>query len=69
MNEQLSLRMKPSMGIVYHNAERMSSKPLMRITTNTAFFQQLEEVRNELKQVRKERDSLRMALLDCVQIF
>lgn len=60
MNEQLQIQIEPTMGIVYRNTERMRGKSQM--TTTTALFQQLKEVRHELKQVKKERDSLKTEL-------
>ena len=67
MNEQLRIQIEPSMGIVYRNTQRMGRTSQM--TTTTALFQQLKDLRHELKQVKKERDRLKTELWNNIQIF
>jgi hypothetical protein len=67
MNGQLNIRIKPSIGIVFQNTERRISKP-PKLPSMT-LIQQLKDVRNELKQVKKERDILKKEVLNSIRII
>jgi hypothetical protein len=71
MKKMSTISMEQSRSIVYNKANVPQTGSKSTAATNiksTSLIQVLKEVRHELKQVTRERDSLRNELLNCIQI-
>lgn len=73
MKEQSTIRKKQSINVIYPNItnpEQVKSKSvIIPYPKFSSLTQELKDVRKKLNQVKRERDRLKMELLNCLRII
>ena len=73
MKEQTTIRKKQSLSVMYPNItnpEHVKNKSvIIPYPKFSSLTQELKDVRKKLNQVKKERDRLKMEMLNCFRII